>query len=69
MKKMLNGELVDMSEEEIESVKTYQEKMKKERDAYLATKNKKETNKVSAINKLKSLGLTDDEISALTGAS
>tara|TARA_R100000329_G_scaffold47817_1_gene44439 strand:- start:220 stop:429 length:210 start_codon:yes stop_codon:yes gene_type:complete len=69
MKKMLNDKLVDMSKEEIESVKTYQEKMKKERDAYLATKNKKETNKVSAINKLKSLGLTDDEISALTGAS
>ena len=69
MKKMLNDKLVDMSKEEIESVKAYQEKMKKERDAYLAIKNKKETNKVSAISKLKSLGLTDDEINALTGAS
>tara|TARA_A100000172_G_C2986177_1_gene91136 strand:+ start:443 stop:661 length:219 start_codon:yes stop_codon:yes gene_type:complete len=27
------------------------------------------TNKTSAINKLKTLGLSDDEISALTGAS
>ena len=65
MKKMLNGKLVDMSKEEIESVKAYQEKMKKEKDARIATKTAKETNEASAITKLKALGLTDDEIVAI----
>jgi len=67
MKKMLNGELVDMSKEDIASVKTYQEKMKKERDARIAAKTAKETNEASAITKLKALGLTDDEITAIRG--
>ena len=31
------------------------------------TKKKQETNKTSAITKLKTLGLTDDEITALVG--
>tara|TARA_R100001509_G_scaffold152212_1_gene112163 strand:- start:268 stop:471 length:204 start_codon:yes stop_codon:yes gene_type:complete len=67
MKKMLNGELIDMSEEEASSVKTYQEEMKKEREARIATKTAKETNEASAITKLKALGLTDDEITAIRG--
>jgi len=67
MKKMLNGELVDMSKEDVASVKTYQEKMKKERDARIAAKTAKETNEASAITKLKALGLTDDEITAIRG--
>lgn len=67
MKKMLNGELVDMSKEDIASVKTYQEKMKKERDARIAAKTAKATNEASAITKLKALGLTDDEITAIRG--
>ena len=67
MKKMLNGELVDMSKEDIASVKTHQEKMKKERDARIAAKTAKETNEASAITKLKALGLTDDEITAIRG--
>ena len=67
MKKMLNGELIDMSEEEALSVKTYQEEMKQERDARIAAKTAKETNEASAITKLKALGLTDDEITAIRG--
>ena len=67
MKKMLNGELIDMSKEDIASVKTYQEKMKKEKADMLKKKNTNETKKTSAKTKLKDLGLDDDEISALIG--
>tara|TARA_R100001460_G_scaffold46553_1_gene84201 strand:- start:1247 stop:1450 length:204 start_codon:yes stop_codon:yes gene_type:complete len=67
MKKILNGELVDMSEEEALSVKTYQKEMKKEKDARIAAKTAKATNEASAITKLKALGLTDDEITAIRG--
>ena len=67
MKKMLNDKLVDMSKEEIESLKTYQEKMKKEKADIVKKKNTNETKKASAKKKLKDLGLDDDEISALIG--
>ena len=43
------------------SAKTLKEKL-------IAAEAKKETDKASATTKLKALGLTDDEISALTGS-
>ena len=60
MKKMLNDKLVDMSKEEIESLKTYQEKMKKEKADIVKKKNTNETKKASAKKKLKDLGLDED---------
>jgi hypothetical protein len=65
MKKFLNGELVDMSTEEIESEKIHLQDKKTEKDARIAAKTAKATNETSAIAKLKALGLTDDEITAI----
>tara|TARA_R100000329_G_scaffold138374_1_gene119801 strand:+ start:1166 stop:1372 length:207 start_codon:yes stop_codon:yes gene_type:complete len=67
MKKFLNGELVDMSTEEIESEKIHLQNKKTEKDAIVSAKNAKATNEASAIAKLKALGLTDDEITAMIG--
>ena len=65
MKKFLNGKLVDKSTEEIESEKIHLQDKKKEKDAIVSAKTAKATNETSAITKLKALGLTDDEISAI----
>ena len=43
--------------------------VKKEKDAAIATRKTAATKKASAITKLKKLGLDDDEIIALIGAS
>ena len=67
MKKFLNGELVDMSTEEIESEKIHLQDKKTEKDAIVSAKNNTKTSKTSAITKLKELGLTDDEITAMIG--
>lgn len=67
MKKLLNGELLDMTEDEILSQNTFREEYKTERDARITAKNNTETSKTSAITKLKALGLTDDEITAMIG--
>ena len=67
MKKLLNGELLDMTDEEISSLNTFREEEKTEKDARITAKNNTETSKTSAITKLKSLGLTDDEITAMIG--
>jgi len=67
MKKLLNGQLVDMTNEEIA------QKEKDEQNA-IADLQKEEQEKLdkeqanqSAIDKLKALGLTDEEIKAFRG--
>tara|TARA_R100000995_G_scaffold60559_1_gene30750 strand:+ start:214 stop:420 length:207 start_codon:yes stop_codon:yes gene_type:complete len=68
MKKLLNGKLVDMTEQEIEIRNSDIEKtktlIKEEKALYDAEQAKKASGK----QKLKDLGLDDDEIKALTGA-
>ena len=67
MKKLVNYEYVDMSAEEIS------QKEKDEADDLIQQKEritadeKKTADKVSGNQKLKDLGLTDDEIAALVG--
>ena len=65
MKKLLNGQLLDMTDEEIASQNVFREELKTERDARIVAKTSKATNQKSATTKLKALGLTDDEINAL----
>jgi len=68
MKKLLNGQLVDMTEQEIEIRNSDIEKtktlIKEEKALYDAEQAKKASGK----QKLKDLGLDDDEIKALMGA-
>jgi len=68
MKKLLNGKLVDMTEQEIEIRNSDIEKtktlIKEEKALYDAEQAKKASGK----QKLKDLGLDDDEIKALMGA-
>ena len=61
--KMVNDKLVKLSSEDISQLKIYEEANKKFKEE---EKNRQE-NKDSAIKKLKDLGLTDDEITALIG--
>ena len=64
----LNSELVDLTEEEetkrLEAVEVH----KTAKDARIAIKTEIANNKASGKQKLKDLGLNDDEIKALMGA-
>tara|TARA_R100000353_G_scaffold160022_1_gene119602 strand:+ start:963 stop:1169 length:207 start_codon:yes stop_codon:yes gene_type:complete len=67
MKQYLNGQLVDVPEQQETKIKEQakldiaeKEKRAKEKETTIA-------NKSSAISKLKTLGLSEDEISALVG--
>lgn len=61
--KMVNDKLVKLTSEDISQLKIDEEANKKFKEE---EKNRQE-NKDSAIKKLKDLGLTDDEITALIG--
>jgi hypothetical protein len=65
----LNGVLTDSTSEQDTKWAELDAAAKKEKDANTAIKETTATNKTSAITKLKALGLTDDEISALTGVT
>lgn len=65
----LNGILTDSTSEQNTKWAELDAAAKKEKDANTAIKEATATNRTSAITKLKALGLDDDEISALTGAS
>ena len=67
MKQYLNGEYLDISEAEQKVIIAQSKIEKAHKDNQKAEKKSKETNKASAIGKLKVLGLSDDEITALTG--
>jgi len=67
MKKIINNEIVDLNSEELAQIETdiakdiLDEKTRKDAEA------DKETKKASGKQKLKDLGLDDDEIQALIG--
>lgn len=69
MKQYLNDKLVDVPTEEEATIKEQIKLDVAEKEKRLKEKETTATNLTSAITKLKALGLTDDEISALTGAS
>jgi len=65
MKKLLNGQLVDMTNEEIAQKETDEANALVEKQELKNAEAAVATNKTSAQNKLKALGLTDAEIEAL----
>ena len=68
MKKLLNGELVDMTEQEIQIRNSYIEKNKVSAQEEKALYDAEQAKKASGKQKLKDLGLDDAEIKALIGA-
>ena len=67
MKKVIDGKVCDMTAEEIAQRNADVEKSKKEREQEKINADNKENNKISGKQKLKDLGLDDDEINALLG--
>lgn len=65
--KLVNHTLVEMTAEEIASREEIQAIITAKRTAFKEAEEKKITDKATGNQKLKDLGLTDDEISALTG--
>jgi len=68
MKKILDGKIFDMTAEEIAERNADVEKAKIEREQEEKEKTNAATKKASGKQKLKDLGLDDDEIKALMGA-
>ena len=67
MKKILNGQLIDMTSAEIAQREQDILQAESDRIAKEQEKTNKEAANQSAINKLKALGLTDAEIKAFRG--
>ena len=67
MKKVIDGKVFDMTAEEIAERNADIEKAKKEREQEKINADNKENKKISGKQKLKDLGLDDDEINALMG--
>ena len=67
MKKLVNYDYVDMSAEEISLHEQNASASLIEDNARIASEEKKTADKASGNQKLKDLGLTDDEITALVG--
>ena len=57
----------DMTSDEITEIKQWQAKAKTDHDALIVQQEKIEKDKASGNQKLKDLGLTDNEITALVG--
>ena len=57
----------DMTSDEITEIKQWQAKAKTDHDALIVQQEKIEEDKASGNQKLKDLGLTDNEITALVG--
>ena len=68
MHKSLNGKIIKMTEEEITALEADRTKVTEEMKIIDDTLKKKTETKISAKQKLKELGLTDDEVEALLGA-
>jgi hypothetical protein len=68
MKKLLNGNLVDLTTEEINQKTLDEQNYTKELQDFDTAKTNVATKKASGKQKLKDLGLDDDEIKALMGA-
>ena len=67
MKKLLNGNLVDLTTEEINQKTLDEQNYTKELQDFDTAKTNVATKKASGKQKLKDLGLDDDEIQALIG--
>ena len=68
MKKLVNGQLIDLTSEEIAEREAEESQALTEKQAEINAETDKETKKASGKQKLKDLGLDDDEIKALIGA-
>ena len=68
MKKLVNYNLVEMTNQEIKELEEISEQIEEKRKKRIETEEKRKADKANANKKLKDLGLTDDEISALTGS-
>ena len=67
MKKLVNGILLDQTPEEIKELEDVRAEAKEYETNFDNEKAEKETKKASGKQKLKDLGLDDDEIQALLG--
>jgi len=67
MKKYLNGNLVEVTGLEKTEIENQQATMKTEKQTLKTEEADKETKKASAKQKLKDLGLTEEEVKALIG--
>lgn len=65
--KNVAGVKIEMTPEEIADLEAAQKRGREEEDIAKNARLKKETDRTSGNQKLKDLGLTDDEITALTG--
>ena len=68
MKKLLNGNLVDLTQSEKDQKTLDEQNYTKELQDFETAKTNAETKKASGKQKLKDLGLDDAEIKALIGA-
>ena len=66
MKKLVNYDIVEMSADEIAELEALAKENEKVVKARLEKQEKQKADKASANKKLKELGLTDDEINAIT---
>ena len=66
MKKLVNYDIVEMSADEIAELEALSKENEKVVKARLEKQEKQKADKASANKKLKELGLTDDEINAIT---
>ena len=67
MKKILNGELVELTAEEINQKQLDEQRAEQDRILYEQKIAQELANKQSALNKLKALGLNDAEIKSIIG--
>jgi hypothetical protein len=67
MKKLVNGQLIDLTSEEIAEREAEEAQALTEKQAKINAETDKENNKTSGKAKLKELGLTDAQIDALLG--
>jgi hypothetical protein len=68
MKKVIDGEHIEMTAEEVSQYEADFKKMKDKADDRATAEENKKIKKASGKQKLKDLGLDDDEIKALMGA-
>jgi hypothetical protein len=66
--KILNGEKINLTAEEETARDTEEAQAATDKQAVIDAETKNTNDKASGKTKLKNLGLTDDEIKALTGA-
>ena len=68
MKKLVNGQLIDLTSEEIAEREAEESQALTEKQVEINAETDKETKKASGKQKLLDLGLTEEEVKALIGA-